>query len=1098
MENKITTTSSVSSGKTASSTLPPPHHVTHIEDPNQYWFARHSKSIIFLILTLAVVGIYEAFTLPIAVFPTTNFPRIIVGVDNGVMPINQMEVTITRPIEEAVNSVPGLQEVRSITSRGSAEIDLNFDWGVDMVITLQLVNSAIARVQSTLPSTTVIEAHRLDFASFPIFGFSLTSDKVSQSDLWELGTYELKPRLNRLPGVASVLVQGGQIPEFHIIPDAARMLRTRVSAQDILDAVNKTNLIDSPGLLTRNHQLFLGLITAQAQNPDQIGDIVVKTTNDVPVRIRDIGTVTPAAAPAYTVVTAEGKPAVLISLNRQPDSNTVQVADEARQELESLRSTIPAGVNLNVFYDQSNIVRESIFSVRDAIIIGLLLAGIVIWLFLRDWGTAIMTGLVVPVTIVITFIAMKLVGQSFNMMTLGGLAAAVGLVIDDKIVVVENIVLHRDGGEGPLRATAGALKELTIPLIGSTLTPIVVFLPLITITGVTGTFFRALAIAMSVALLTSLVLALVWTSNLGTFLIRRGKEADAEGSQQEEEDSPELQHAAAMAQSSEEAAHIAEMRRMMAAEERSLRGGWFEHILTFYAKWLRRALEHPVWLGGLCAILIVVSYFSYNALGRDLLPAIDEGGFILDYVTPPGSSLQETNRMLAHIEQIVRSTPEVESTSRRTGLQLGLAAVTEANTGDIAVKLKDKRTRAIDEIIAEVRGKVTSAEPAVDVDFHQVLEDMIGDLTGAPQPVVIKLFSDDVEALKQWAPRVADTIGGIYINNKKPIVDVADGIEATTSGPAVVFTVDPVRAGKAGFTPDQIAIVASAIVDGEPATTPVVANDRPYTLRLRYPKQSRASLEAMRNTLLVNSNGGTTTLGAIADISELPGQIEIIRDNLQRDVEVTARLEGLDLGTGIAAVQKAVNDLKIPPSIRVEYGGTYKEQQKSFHDLVVVLLLALVLIFLVLLFEFRSYTAPTAILSSAVLSTSGVFFALLITRTTFNVSSFMGLIMVIGIVAKNGILLLDANQKFRSVGFSAEEALVQAGRRRLRPIVMTAMAAVAGMLPLSLAIGAGSQMLQPLAIAVIGGILISMVLSLIITPAMQFFMTRKSQPAVQA
>ncbi len=341
---------------------------------------------------------------------------------------------------------------------------------------------------------------------------------------------------------------------------------------------------------------------------------------------------------------------------------------------------------------------------------------------------------------------------------------------------------------------------------------------------------------------------------------------------------------------------------------------------------------------------------------------MDEGGFILDYVTPPGSSLQETNRMVSHMEQIVRSVPEVESTSRRTGLQLGLAAVTEANTGDIAVKLKDKRSRGIDDIIAEVRAKVTSAEPAVDVDFHQVLEDMIGDLTGAPQPVVIKLYSDDVDALTQWAPRVADTIGGIYIKNRKPVVDVDDGIDSSMSGPAVVFTVDPVRAAKAGFTTDQLTTVASAIVDGEPATTPVVINDRPYTVRVRYPKGDRASLEAMSNTVLVNSNGGTTTLGAVSDISELPGQIEVIRDNLQRDVEVTARLEGLDLGTGVAAVQKAVNDLKLPPSIRVEYGGTYKEQQKSFHDLVVVLLLALVLVFMVLLFEFRAFSAPLAIL----------------------------------------------------------------------------------------------------------------------------------------
>jgi multidrug efflux pump subunit AcrB len=430
------------------------------------------------------------------------------------------------------------------------------------------------------------------------------------------------------------------------------------------------------------------------------------------------------------------------------------------------------------------------------------------------------------------------------------------------------------------------------------------------------------------------------------------------------------------------------------------------------------------------------------------------------------------------VEQIIRDVPEVENTSRRTGLQLGLAAVTEPNTGDISVKLKDKRSRGIDEIISEVRGKVTTQEPSLDVEFTQVLQDMISDLTGAPEPVVVQLFSPDQDQLAAWAPRVADAMGRIQINYKKPVVDIEDGIDNTTSGPAVVFTINPTAAAKAGFTTDQLTTIASAIVDGEPATTPVIINDRPYTLRVRYPAANRASLEAMSNTMIVNSNGGTATLGSISTVSEVPGQTEILRDNLQREKEATARLEGIDLGSGVAAVQKAVSDLHLPPSIRVEYGGTYREEQKSFHDLVVVLLLALVLIFLVLLVEFRSFSAPLAILSSAVLSTSGVFFGLYITRTDFNVASFMGLIMVVGIVAKNGILLLDANQKFRAFGFSAEESMVQAGRRRLRPIVMTAMAAVAGMLPLSLALGAGAEMLKPLAIAVIGGILISMLLSL--------------------
>jgi CzcA family heavy metal efflux pump len=1029
----------------------PDAHVEDDENPDHYWFARYSKPIIFLIGILTVVGVWQAFTIPVAVFPTTNFPRIVVGVDNGVTPIEQMEVSITRPLEAAVRSVPGLQSVRSTTSRGSAEIDLFFDWNVNMIDTLQTVDGALSLARSSLPPTAQIQARRLDFASFPIIGYSLTSDKVPQTDLWELATYEIKPRLNSLPGVATVVVQGGQRPEFHVVVDPARMLRAKTSIGDIVGAINRTNIIDSPGLLSRNHQLFLGLVTAQARSLEDIGEVVIKHTNNVPVRVQDIGDVTPAIEPVYTAVTASGKPSVLLSINRQPDSNTVQVANEVHAEIDAIKPSLPAGVTLSPFYDQSDVVVASISSVRDAILIGLLLAALIIWLFLRDWGTAVMTGLVVPVTMVVTFIAMKLLGQSFNLMTLGGLAAAVGLVIDDKIVVVENIVLHRDKGEGPLQATASALKELTVPLIGSTLTPIVVFLPLITITGVTGTFFGALAIAMSVSLLTSLVLALVWTSNLSTRLVRRH------------------QHG---------------------AHEEEPTTGVFARIIAFYERAIRRSLHQPLALGALGLLLIAAAYVSYQALGTDLLPSFDEGGFILDYVMPAGTSLQETDRVLRRVDSILRATPEVESTSRRTGLELGFAAVTEPNTGDFTVKLKPKRSRDAEEIISELRGKITASQPGLDVEFISKLQDMIGDLTGAPEPVVVKLFSEDKDLLATWAPQVADALGKIKIGGKMAVVDIADGIEKTTSGPAVRFNVRPDAVDRAGFTPEELGTITVAMVEGEPATAPILMNSRTYPVRVRFPPGTRGSLEAMSNTMLVSSNGSTATLGSLTAIDELPGQTQIRRENLQQLVEVTARLEGVDLGTGVAAVQKTVADLKLPPSIRVDYGGTYREQQKSFSDLSVVLLLAIVLVFLVLLFEFRSYTAPVAILSSAVLSTSGVLFALLITRTTLNVSSFMGLIMVVGIVAKNGILLLDANKKFRAEGMSMEEAIVHAGRRRLRPIVMTALAAVAGMLPLALAIGAGAQMLQPLAIAVIGGILISMVLSLIVTPAIQYFLER--------
>src|SRR5262245_3517939 len=754
------------------------------ERADQYWFARHSKSIIFLITVLTFIGIYVAFSIPIAVFPTTNFPRIIVGVDNGVMPIEQMELTITRPLEEAVRSVPGLEDVRSTTSRGSAEINLFFNWSVDMLESLQLVDAAIARVQSALPPTTQIRTHRLDFSSFPIIGYSLTSDSVPQTDLWDFATYEIKPRLNRLRGVATVLVQGGQRPEFHVTVDPARMLRAKVSISDLVAAINRTNVIDSPGLLNRNHQLFLALVTGQVHTPEEIGNIVIKTTDNVPVRVADIGGVAPAIEPVYTAVSANGKPAVLLSVNRQPDSNTVEVADEVHQEMAAIQPTLPAGVEMRPFYDQSNIVNESIASVRDAIIIGLFLAGLIIWLFLRDWGTAVMTGLVVPVTMVITFIVMKVLGQSFNLMTLGGLAAAVGLVIDDKIVVVENIVLHRDGGDGPLEATASALKELTVPLIGSTLTPIVVFLPLITITGVTGTFFRSLAIAMSVSLLTSLVLALVWTSNLSARLVRRHQSPDVQVGPL-----GEARHGVPAGPENDPRA--VQVRRMLTAEEASFSHGAFSRFLLIYEQLLRRAVRHPVVVVAMCVVLLGASYLCYRALGRDLLPAFDEGGFVLDYVMPPGSSLQETSRVVGHLESILRDTPEVESTSRRTGLELGLAAVTESNTGDIAVKLKAKRNRGVDDVIRDVRAKVASSEPGLDVEFIQVLQDMIGDLTGAPEPVVVKLFSPDADLLTTWALQVAEALGKVTIDGKTPIVDIADGIEKTTSGPAVRFTVDP-------------------------------------------------------------------------------------------------------------------------------------------------------------------------------------------------------------------------------------------------------------------------------------------------------------------
>ncbi len=921
-----------------------------------------------------------------------------------------------------------------------------------MYRSLQLTDAAISKVEQTLPSTARITTNRLTFATFPILGYSLTSDTVPQTRLWEIATYDLKPPLNRVVGVSTVTVQGGQVPEFHVTPNLAQLSASGVTISDLVNAIQASNIVESPGLYEAHHQLILGLVGAQVHDADGLRQLVVKTTPaGAPVHVADVATVEAATLPVYTTVTANGRAAVLVNIARQPSSNTVAVADAVAAEVDQLRQKLPPGVTLQPFYDQSQLVRDAIASVRDAIFIGLILACVVLFLFLRDWSSSLVAGLVIPVTIAVTVLVLWTIGQSFNLMTLGGLAAAIGLVIDDAIVVVENIVLHRDLGEPRASAVRKALGEITKPLIGSTITPVVVFLPLIAVSGVTGSFFRALAITMASALLTSLVLALTWTPGLSLVLLRHRHE-----------------------QSGESGDHAA--------------GRFLTRVLHIHRRVLDWSLAKPLWLGIACLLLVAATWAGYKALGSDLLPEMDEGGFILDYIMPAGSSLAETNRVLEHVYRILHATPEVESTSRRTGLQMGLAAVTEANTGDFTVKLKSKRSRGIDEVMEDVRTRIKASEPELDIEFTQVLQDMIGDLSNAPEPIQIKLFSDDPAMLNQLGPRVGDAIGKI-----KGVVDVENGIENTISGPATNFQVDPVVAARLGFTPTEVSEDATSILDGLPANDPLIASGRPYTIRVRLSAEHRDSLEAIQNTVFNSSSGHTATLGSLASVEELPPQNEILRENLQRLVIVTGRLEGSDLGTAMKNVRQTVAGLHLPPSVRVEYGGTYEEQQKSFRDLLRVLLLALALVFGVLLTEFGNFPAPIAILTSSVLSISGVILALLVTHTTFNVASFMGLIMVIGIVAKNGILLLDADEKFRAEGASAADAMIHAAQRRLRPIMMTAIAAVCGMLPLAFALGAGSQMLQPLAIAVIGGLAISMVLSLVVTPVVYFLLTRNRE-----
>ena len=1006
-------------------------------------FVSHQKrAVLLVVFILCVAGLASLWRIPRALFPQTDFPRIIIIADNGVAPAQQTLVTVTKPIEEAMSGIPGIARIKSTTARGGSEVDLFFDWHTDIAQTLQLVQARISQLATTLPPTAEIKrVDRLTFAVFPIIAYSITSPKRDPAALRDLGEVVLRPPLARIAGVASVNVLGGQLREYHVVVDRARLEARGVSLQQVGEAVRNANVIVSPGLINENHQLELALVSGQAATADDLANIVVTAVNNVPIRVGDVAEVGPGLEPKFTIVTADGRPAVLINVNRQPQANIVDVADEVKRELGRLKARLPRDVVLEPYYDQSLLVRGAVNSVRDAILIGLLLSVLILYAFLRNWGTTIVATLVIPVTVLVTFVAMWLVGLSFDLMTLGGVAAAIGLVIDDAIVVVENIYTHRARGESRHEAVQSAIAEIGAPIVGSTITPVVVFLPLALLTGVTGVFFRSLALTMSVALLTSLALALTFTPVLAEQFMREVQARDPDR-----------------------------------APGRLHRG--YEWLLA-------HALERRKLVLAIVAAVALLTFGIYKLLGSEFLPEFEEHGFILDYVAPPGASLDETDRILRHVERMLKETPEVESYSRRTGLQLGLSGVTEPNTGDFAVKVRDNART--DEVTSALRKKIESSEPALRVEFPGILSDLIGDLVSAPQPVEIRLFSEDSAALQRTAKQVAATIAKV-----DGVVDVFNGI--VVSGPAVTLVMDPQRAALYGVAAADVNGAIETALQGQRVSN-VIEHGRNVAVRvlLGGPPPRLDDLRAL--PIRAPAANGYVRLDQVATIAYDPGQTEIARDGLRQTVAVTARLENRDLGSAIAGIKaRLAAEVRFPAGMTVEYGGLYQEQQSSFRELLAALALAIALVFLVLVIEFRSFAHPAAIVTGAVLAISGSLLALLLTHTTLNVVSMMGLIMIVGIVSKNGILMLDTVDEHLRAGEDLETALRSSGRRRFRPVLMTSLAAMLGMLPLALALGSGAELLQPLAICVIGGLLFALMLSLVVTPVI-YAMLRSTRRA---
>ena len=764
----------------------------------------------------------------------------------------------------------------------------------------------------------------------------------------------------------------------------------------------------------------------------------------IPSVSEDFARVERTQEPVFNVVTANGVNAVLLNIYSQPDGSTLDIAQQLKQELEVLKKTLPPGMQATVFYDQSLLVGDSIQSVWEAIILGLILSIAILYLFLKNWGATLIAAVVIPATVLMTLLALRVMGQGFNLMTLGGIAAAIGLIIDDAIVVVEAVHAKISAGVQRLEAVTQALGEIFRPLLASTLTPVVVFIPLAFLDGVAGSFFRALALTMVVSLLTSLVLALTLIPSLAARWMPAGKQLHA---------------------------------RPASSDEREERLSWLERLIKGYEKVLRTALKQAgkVLLG--CVLLLALGIWLYGRLESEFLPFMDEGGFVLDYHSPWGTSLSETDRQLRQAETILRATPELESYSRRTGARLALG-ISQAHKGDFLVKLKSKRQRKTDEVVAELRKQLNAAVPGLHWEFAGILGDLIGDLTWSPRPIEIKLFSTDVDWLKQKAPQIEAELGKI-----QGVVDTFDGLE--TTGPSLSLRVRYSDAQRFGLTVNDVALAVSTAMLGQKASY-VLEGDRVVNIRVRMNTDTTGQIANLRELPLRSLDGRTVKLSQVADIITEPGQLELHREDLRQLVAVSARLENRDLGSAITEIKaKLSQDQSLPPGV-LEFGGLFQQQQESFHNLLVVLLASVFLVFTVLLIEFRSFYEPIAIVFGSLLALCGTVMAWYLTGTSVNIVSLLGAIIGIGVVAKNGILMLDSVHRFESQGKNLADALAESGSRRLRPVLMTSLAAALGLLPLAYGIGAGSDMLKPLAIAVIGALTLSVLLSLVATPTVYF------------
>jgi CzcA family heavy metal efflux pump len=996
-----------------------------------HFVGRRRRSLLTLLLMLVVGGVIAAVSMPVSLFPNVRFPRIDITVDAGDRPVDQMEAVVTRPVEQVVRAVPGIRDLRSTTSRGSAELSVDFGWGSDMYLALQRVQAALTQLQPDLPQDVRFNAQLMDPASYPMAAYSLTSPTATPIELRRFADRVLAPMLTTVDGVAKVDSQGGAVGEYRVTADPARLAAYGLSLADLGQALSNSNLFESVGRLQDRGKLFLVFADARLSDPLKIGDVVVRSSGGAVVRVRDVASVDAQGAPQWIRVTADGHDAVLINIYQQRGGNTVKIRQDLARVMQRARLLGPADMRIGNWYDQSRIITGSAGGLRDAIVIGVILAALVLLVFLRNWKVTLAAVIAVPATLAATTLILRIMGQSFNIMTLGGMAAAIGLIIDDAIVMIEHIERRLAGAPDHSGARVqSAAAEFLRPLFSSSAATTVIFIPLAFLTGVTGAFFKVLSITMAVALLLSFLTA--WW--IVPVVVER---------------------------------FVAGRARVAALNPDG-------PLMSRY----RRALETAVgrrWLALAAVVgLMALGAIAFTRVGTGFMPQMDEGGFTLDYVAPPGMSLTETDRLLRQVEAIVGSTPDVLTYSRRTGAQLG-GFLTEPNTGDFFIRLKSGKRRPIETVMNEITSRIQSTIPGLEIETSQLMEDEIGDLTGAPQPIEVKLYGASQAVLHATGRQVAKEIGQV-----KGVTEIKSGV--VIAGDGLDVQIDPQKAAIEGIDPAEAGRQISDLLSGNVATQ-VQSGAYLVGVRAWIPSSARARVEQIGDQMLKAADGHLFSVSRIATVRTLTGQAEVHRENMREMDAVTARVLGRPSGSAAKDVQALVARQGLPPGVTFEMGGLYAQQQAAFRGMAMVFAAAVAAVFVLLLFIYESFRVAFAILLMPLAAATAVALGLWITHVELNIMALMGMTMIVGIVTEVAIFYFTEYESLLAEGVAPERALIEAGVNRLRPITMTTLAAILALTPLALALGRGSEMERPLAVAIIAGLIAGGPLVLLAMPA---------------